>query len=326
MTTSNVRTRIAVALVALCAAFGLLARARSAAAELKPYRVGFNAWIGSIAFFVAREKGFFKDEGLDVQGKSFSAPGDGLTPLLTGDLDAHLSTADSVLTVLDKAPGQLKVVYLTDTSAGADAIVAKKEIANVQGMKGKKVAATLGQCNHLLLEKALEKAGMTDKDIQLVNMNPDDAGAAFAAGKIDVAVTWEPWITKVSGEKKGHVIFSSAETPNLILDVLAISSKTEKKKAAETRAFLRALNRGYEFVQTHTKEAAALAAKSLEQKPEEVEAMLPKVMLYSPKKNAEVLAGPAATATAQVAKFFKDKKVNETLVDVSKLYDASYLK
>jgi NitT/TauT family transport system substrate-binding protein len=43
-------------------------------------------------------------------------------------------------------------------------------------------------------------------------MNPDDAGAAFAAGQLDVAVTWEPWITKVSGEKKGHVIFSSKDT------------------------------------------------------------------------------------------------------------------
>src|SRR3954471_23330939 len=98
----------AAALVAIVAA----SSGTVAAGGLKPYRVGFNAWIGSIAFFVAREKGFFKEEGLDMQGKSFSAPGDGLPPLLTGDLDAVLSTADSVLTVLDKAPGQLRVVYL----------------------------------------------------------------------------------------------------------------------------------------------------------------------------------------------------------------------
>jgi NitT/TauT family transport system substrate-binding protein len=296
------------------------------AKDLKPYRVGFNAWIGSIAFFVAQDKGYFKDEGLDVQTKSFSSPGDGLTPLVAGSLDAVLSTADSVITVLDKAPGQLKVVYLTDTSSGADAILAKQEIGGIKALKGKKVAATLGQCNHLLLQKALEKGGLGEKDIELVNMNPDDAGAAFAAGKVDAAVTWEPWITKVSGEKKGHVIFSSKETPNLILDVLAISAKTGKEKAAETRAFLKALNRGYDFVQKHTDEAAAVAAKSLEQKPEEVKAMLPKVTLYSEKKNLEVLSGPAAKASAQVAKFFKDKKVNDTVVDVNALYDASFLK
>ncbi|HEX4336050.1 MAG TPA: aliphatic sulfonate ABC transporter substrate-binding protein [Polyangiaceae bacterium] len=303
-----------------------LARPADAAPPLKTYKVGFNAWIGSIGFFVAKDKGFFKEEGLDVQTKSFSSPGDGLKPLLSGDLDADLTTADTVLTILDKAPGQIKMVYLTDTSAGADAILAKKEIADVKGIKGKKVAATLGQCNQLLLDKALEKAGMTEKDIQLVNMNPDDAGAAFAAGQIDVAVTWEPWITKVSGEKKGHVIFSSKETPNLILDVLAISKKVATTKAAETKAFLKGLNRGYDFVEAHPDEAAAIAAKALEQKPDEVKAMLPKVNLYGLAKNTELLAGPAADATKAVSKFFKDHKVNDTLVDTSSIYDASFLK
>jgi NitT/TauT family transport system substrate-binding protein len=296
------------------------------AADLKPYKVGFNAWIGSVAFFVAEQKGFFKDAGLDLQTKNFSAPGDGLIPLISGDLDAHLSTADSVLTVLDKAPGQLKIVYLTDTSAGADAILAKKDITSVKALKGRKVAATLGQCNQLLLEKALQGVGLTSKDVDLVNMNPDDAGAAFVAGKIDAAVTWEPWITKALALGAGHVVFSSKETPNLILDVLAISTKTANKKQAETRAFVKALNRGHEFVQKHPEEAAVLAAKALEQKPEEVKAMLPKIKLYGPADNAAVMSGAAVSATLQVAKFLKDSKVTDSLVDVSGLYDPSYLK
>ena len=323
MTKIQRRSALAAMLVGASSALAVPAQAGPA---LKPYKVGFNAWIGSIAFFVAQQKGFFKELGLDVQTKSFSSPGDGLKPLLSNDLDAVLSTADCVLTVVDKAPGQLKIVYLTDTSSGADAIVAKKDIPNVKALKGRKVAATLGQCNQLLLDKALEKAGLTEKDITLVNMNPDDAGAAFAAGQIDAAVTWEPWITKVSGEKKGHVIFSSKETPLLILDVLAVNTKGAAKKSAETRAFLKALNRGYEFVQAHRDEAIALAGKALEQKPEEVKPMLGKVDLYSPQKNLELLAGPAAAATKQVAQFFKDHKVNDTLVDTSTLFDAQYLK
>jgi NitT/TauT family transport system substrate-binding protein len=323
MTKIQRRSALAAILVGASSALAVPAQAGPA---LKPYKVGFNAWIGSIAFFVAQQKGFFKEVGLDVQTKSFSSPGDGLKPLLSNDLDAVLSTADCVLTVVDKAPGQLKIVYLTDTSSGADAIVAKKDIPNVKALKGRKVAATLGQCNQLLLDKALEKAGLTEKDITLVNMNPDDAGAAFAAGQIDAAVTWEPWITKVSGEKKGHVIFSSKETPLLILDVLAVNTKGAAKKSAETRAFLKALNRGYEFVQAHRDEAIALAGKALEQKPEEVKPMLGKVELYSPQKNLELLAGPAAAAAKQVAQFFKDHKVNDTLVDTSTLFDAQYLK
>ena len=227
----------------LLSALAIVATSASQAADLVPYKVGYNSWIGYISLFIAKEKGFFKDEGLDLQMQSFSSPGDGLAPLLAGQLDAHFTTADSVVTALDKAPGRLSIVYLTDTSAGADAILAKAEIASPADLKGKTVAATAGQCNELLLRKALEKAHLTPGDITLVNMNPDDAGAAFAAGKLDVAVTWEPWITKVQGEKKGHVIFSSKETPNLILDVVAISDKTAKDKAPATRAFLKASTR-----------------------------------------------------------------------------------
>ncbi|HXK20732.1 MAG TPA: ABC transporter substrate-binding protein, partial [Polyangiaceae bacterium] len=123
--------RQAIAAILVGASSALTASAHAGPA-LKPYKVGFNAWIGSIAFFVAQQKGFFKEEGLDVQTKSFSSPGDGLKPLLSNDLDAVLSTADSVLTVVDKAPGQLKIVYLTDTSAGADAILAKKDIKTIK--------------------------------------------------------------------------------------------------------------------------------------------------------------------------------------------------
>lgn len=296
------------------------------AAELKPYRVGYNNWIGYVALFVAEEKGYFKEEGLAVSKKSFSAPGDGLKPLMTGDLDAHFSTVDSVIVALDKAPGKLKVVYLTDTSAGADAIIAKKEIKSIKDLKGAQVAATLGECNHLLLVKALEKAGLTEKDIKLTNMSPDDSGAAFAAGKLDVAVTWEPWISQVQAGKKGHVIFSSKEVPNLILDCVAINNVTAAKKSAETKAFLRALNKANELVIKDPAAAAKIAAKHIEMKPEEVEGLLPKVKLYGLKANIAELEGGAMKTTKDLATFFKDRKVNDKMVDANTVYDSSYLK
>lgn len=292
---------------------------------LKPYKVGYNSWIGYISLFIAKEKGFFKDEGLDLQMQSFSSPGDGLAPLLGGQLDAHFSTADSVITALDKAPGRLEIVYMTDTSAGADAILAKSEIATPADLKGKTVAVTAGQCNELLLRKALTKYGLTPGDIKITNMNPDDAGAAFAAGQLDAAVTWEPWITKVQGEKKGHVIFSSKEAPNLILDIVAISDKTAKNKSDETKAFLRALNKANELAISNPKEAADLAAKSLELKPEEVLDMLPKVKLYGAADNVTQMKGPAIEVGKELAAFFKEVKVNDGIVDTSNVFNPSFI-
>ena len=305
------------------AALALTSIARSA--ELKSYHIGYNNWIGYVSLFVAEEKGFFKAEGLDVKKTSFSAPGDGLKPLLSGDLDAHFTTVDSTIIALDKAPGQLRVVYLTDTSAGADAIIAKTEIATVKDLKGRKVAATVGECNHLLLIKALEAAGLKETDIELTSMGPDDSGAAFAAGKLDVAVTWEPWITQVQAEKKGHVIFSSANVPNLILDCVTISKTTADKKSVETKAFLRALNKANEYTIAHPAEAAKLASKALEMKPEDIEGLLPKVKLYGRTGNLEQMKGAAAPVAKDLATFFRDRKVNDAVVDTGALFDPSFL-
>ena len=102
----------------------------------------------------------------------------------------------------------LTSIYLLDTSNGADAIVAKKGIKSVKDLKGKKVAATDGEINHMMLIAALDRNGMTQDDIDFVNMNADDAGGAFVAGKLDAAVTWEPWVTK-SKSAGGNVIFTS---------------------------------------------------------------------------------------------------------------------
>jgi NitT/TauT family transport system substrate-binding protein len=316
------KTKIILYATLIASALAISARA----ADLKPYRIGYNSWIGYISLFVAEEKGYFTDEGLAVTKTSFSSPGDGLKPLLAGDLDAHFTTVDSTIIALDKAPGQLRVVYLTDTSAGADAVVAIKDIATVKDLKGHTVAATLGECNFLLLTKALESAGLTESDVKITNMSADDAGAAFAAGKIDVAVTWEPWITQVSAEQKGHVIFSSKMVPNLILDCVTISSATADKKSAETKAFLRALNKANEFVIAHPDEAAKLTEKALEMKAADIEGMIPKVKLYGLAGNLDELGGDALPPAKDLAVFFHDKKVNDTIVDVSNLYDPSFLK
>ncbi|MBV9469532.1 MAG: ABC transporter substrate-binding protein, partial [Abitibacteriaceae bacterium] len=123
----------------------------------KPFRVAYNQWIGLVGVFIAKDKGYFKDAGLDVDFKQFSGPADGVPPLIAGQLDAALTTADTPI-LLGKRAGDnsLSNVYITDTSNGADGIVAQKGIASIKDLKGKTVAATKGQVNEFLLLKGLQ--------------------------------------------------------------------------------------------------------------------------------------------------------------------------
>jgi NitT/TauT family transport system substrate-binding protein len=308
--------------ILLCAAFALVA-APARSAELTPYHVGFNNWVGFIAFFVAQERGDFQKAGLDVKAKSFTAPGDGLVPLLNGDLDAHLTTADAVILKSAQAPGKFKIVQLIDTSAGADAVLGSApEVSSPADLKGKRIAATVGECNELLLIKALESANLKEKDVELVNMDPDAAGTALKAGQVDAAVTWEPWISQLVGAKEANAIFTSKQAPNLIVDCVAVSPKTNP---AATKKFLAILAATTDWVLAHQKEASEIVARKLELPAADIEGMLGKVKLYDTAAAKTAMSGPIQKSAGEIADFFQTKGITTQKVDVAPLFDSSFL-
>jgi NitT/TauT family transport system substrate-binding protein len=299
-------------------------------AESKPFRVGYNLWIGYAQAFIAESEGIFKKHGLDVELVAFPGPGDSLPPLIGGSLEGSLSTLDNVILMHGNGDASVVTVFQVDASAGADGIVANKEIKSVADLKGKKVAATVGQCNHLMLLMALEQAGLKESDIELINMNADDAGAAFIAGSLDAAVTWEPWLSKAVSETGANLIFTSAKVPNLIADIFAVSTKTAKERPGDVKAFIAALDEAQQFLESKPEAAAEIVAKKLEVRPADVTEMLKGVVMYDLADNAGILGTPENPGTGlkpaeAVAAFFLDKGVITTKVDAVKTIDASFI-
>jgi NitT/TauT family transport system substrate-binding protein len=302
--------RILVALVALAAALASPAHAGKLV-------VAYNQWAGFAPVFVAKEKGFFEAAGVEVELKSFSGPGDSIAPLLAGHLDASLTTPDNVI-AMNARGGKLRCVYMIDASAGADAVVAKKSVADVAALKGKKIGTTVGEVNHLLLLKALEKGGLTEKDVELVNLSPDDAGAAFIAGNLDAAVTWEPWVSKAASEGGGHTVFTSADAPNLLLDVVAVTEETLAKRSKDVSALAQGIAKGVEYLKSNPKEAYELAGKWLSVPGSDVEAMLGGVQLYTAADNVAIFEKrtPLVGPLKSIAAFLKSQGKIESEPDV----------
>ena len=76
---------------------------------------------------------------------------------------------------------------------------------------------SINQTSHYLLMQALETAGLTDADVDLVNMTSSDAGVSFISGDLDAAVTWEPYLSNAVEQGVGKLIFSSKDAPVSIL-------------------------------------------------------------------------------------------------------------
>ncbi len=308
--------------VVLTLSAGLVSPLTHAAEKLK---VGYNNWVGSSGVFVAQEKGFFKQAGIEVEFVPFKGPSDAIPPLVAGHIDLALTTADNVVLVNAKSSANLKIIFATDTSNGADAVVAKKTMSSLADLKGKTVAVTQGEVNELLLLKGLEKAGMKPEDIKSVNMDPDSAGAAFVAGKVDAAVTWEPWISQAVAAG-GKVVFSSAQVPNLILDVVTVKSSSIKAKSKAIAAFLAAVEKGTAFLASNPDEAIPLAAKWLEVKPAEVKDMLGGVKLYGMADNAQLWHDAVAARTLDnISVFYRSHKTIAKSIKGSDMVDGSFV-
>lgn len=198
----------------------------------QPLKVGYSDWPGWVAWEIAVEKGMFKKAGVDVQFEWFDYVAS-MDAFAAGQLDAVTMTNGDAL-VTGATGAQSVMVLINDYSNGNDMVVAGPGIASIKDLKGKKVGVEIGFVGHLLLLNGLEKAGLKESDVELVNVPTNETPQVLASGQVDAIVAWQPnsgqALKLVPGSKR---IYSSADEPGLIYDVLAVSPASLASRKAE---------------------------------------------------------------------------------------------
>lgn len=233
-----------------------------APADAGSLKLGHSTWVGYGPFYIARDKGFFKEEGVDVELVIMEDTPMKMGALMAGQLDLVASTVDEFPIYMKPGIG-LRYVMAVDNSKGGDGIVATKDITTVEGLKGKKVAFEQGSVSQFFLNALLKDAGLSQSDIEPVNMAATDAGVAFAAGQVDAAVTWEPALSQGAKTENGHILLTSADKPGLITDIVAATDATLKEKSEDVKAFVRAWYRALDFIKSNPDEANVIMAQGV---------------------------------------------------------------
>jgi NitT/TauT family transport system substrate-binding protein len=292
--------------------------------------VGHDLWVGYSGVFIAQELGYFKDASLDVKLKPFSNPGDTLPALLAGQLDVGLTTLQNLAVLGGNNDTDVVAIALLDSSNGADAVVAKKSVDSLAALKGKTVALTLGEVNHFLFLVGAKQAGLDPKSVKLTSMSADDAGAAFVAGKVDAAVTWEPWVTKAT-KSGGKVIFTSASVPDTIMDSVAVKRSKISGNEGSYKAFLAAIDKGVSYLRSEPDKAAAIIGKYLNAPAEDVKGMLSGDKLYGAEDNRRLFGtaaepGPVYRSMKSVVDFALESKLVKKAPSPEALFEPSLVR
>ncbi|MCO6413725.1 MAG: ABC transporter substrate-binding protein [Thiogranum sp.] len=231
------RTRLGSLLGAACLVLSSLAGA-------EPLKIGYSDWPGWVAWEVGVEKQWFKEAGVDVEFEWFDYVAS-MDAFAAGQLQGvGMTNGDALVT---GATGARSVMVLVnDYSDGNDMVIGGPGIAGVKDLKGKKIGVEIGFVSHLLLLDALKNNGMTEADVELVNVPTNETPQVLSSGQVDAIVAWQPnsgmALKLVPGSK---AIYTSADQPGLIYDVLAVSPES---LAANREDWMKVLKVWYRIV------------------------------------------------------------------------------
>src|SRR3989344_2370624 len=168
--------------------------------------------VQGLPLYLAIEKGYFKDAGLDVERVKFDAPNQIIDSLISGQVDFAIDAATGITGIAEtKNPDHLRIFMLTggDDKVSNDSILVKNgsAIKSISELKGKKLGILPGIqwrtiAQHILAQNNL----VADKDIVLVELAPGLQAQALGTGQIDALLGVEPVPTIVKANNIGKEI------------------------------------------------------------------------------------------------------------------------
>jgi len=237
-------------LVGLAVAMQIAGVALATDTNLISLKVGHLPVTGHAKFFIAKEEGFFKAEGLDVELVEFANSADGLAALRAGKLDlgAFGTTAPLVhiakgadIRIIGGVMGEDAAIFTTAENA--------KTIKTITDLKGKKIATVRLATGDAVLRGALDDAGLNWKtDVQIFELkNPPAVLEAVKSGQVDAGVTWGPHDVTAEAQGLKVIIRSRSLQPGHPCCRLTVNAKDFQERPEVWERFIRAFLRAEKF-------------------------------------------------------------------------------
>ena len=292
--------------------------------------IGYAVWPGYLGLYLARDKGYFREAGLNVELKSYMSLSelskDYVAGKMQGRANLNLEAVNETLQGLDQ-----KIVLAIDYSNGSDAIAARSDIQTLADVKGKRVGLDPNTLEEFFMAWALERNGLSLKDVTIVAASPEKAPELLKAGEVDVAVTYEPFLSQLLVDDHFHTIYSSSDAPGLIADLLTFRTDFIQAYPKTIEAILRAYFRGIRFWKEHPAEAYQILAKELNDTPDGTAKQLQGVRVLDENDNRTAFTFAAGLQSLygnlrQVNRFVTEHQGgNAALPDSDQLIDRSFI-
>lgn len=197
-------------------------------------RIGSNGWPGYLFLSWAADSGLLPSR--QVRMLRISSSVQAMRALSAGMLDGACLTLDEVLSALSEGI-PLKVVAVLDVSHGADVVLGQAGVNSLLQLAGRRIGVEDGAVGAVMLDALLQQAGLRHDQVQLLSLPLGEHEAAFERGAVDVLVTMEPHASRLRA-KGANLLFSSADIPGRIIDVLAVHEDVLRRSRHAVQALV----------------------------------------------------------------------------------------
>lgn len=238
-------------LLALLASISAIA---ASAAETKEIRLGYLPTSGHALTFVAKEQGFFADQGLDVQLSQFPNSADGYNALTAGKLDVIAMESTAPAVYISKGNDLKYIGGLM--GEGAAAVVEEDraaEFGSITDFKGKTIATVRMSTGDVVFRNAMHDAGIDwEKDVTIQELkSPSIVMDAVKTGKVDVGIVWLPYQQIAESQGLKVVLNSDTFSPEHPCCRFVVSADTLENDKDSLVKFETALIQAYDYIKAN---------------------------------------------------------------------------
>lgn len=302
--------------------------------------ISLDEWIGWKSIIDANgglktQAGSIYDKlGIDVNISVINDAEQSSNALISKKIDAAGYTINRTAILSEKfkeAGINVIMPYITNFSNGGDGIIANSSINSITDLVNARIGIPELSEAHSLVVWFINQSDLpaADKASIITNLikfdTPDEAALAFFAGELDVAATWEPYLTQAQDTADAHILFSTASSSSLIMDGIVFNEEFAKANPDVVSKFI---------------QGSLMAADMYDSEPDSIRKVMPGFATMSDKAIKEQCAGAKLTTYADNLNLFNGtaktiytdmcgvwesigEKVNRDLVNT--LYDGKYI-
>lgn len=218
----------------------------------------------SSLIWIAKDRGYFSEQGLDIKLKEYESGVAAIKDLLAGNTDLAAASEFVVVRNLPERP-DLRIISSIDQMGDEIKLVARKDhgIARISDIRNKRIGLLRNSMAEYYLDILMTMQDIPSQDIQIVDLTPSEQVIAITKGEIDALIVWEHFATKARNALGTNAVSWPAQGEHDYYWLLACTAETIKNRSSAVRNFLAALALAEDFIKKQRNEAEQIVATQL---------------------------------------------------------------